>query len=515
MTEPFGWASESANPERRSRIGSRAVIALVASLAIMAWTGWKFWDTAIIASARGKIWKALHGNESIRLLKSGDGTFDERLNAVGNLRIVGGDDEIDEAIATLIATLNDESIEVRTMAAQSLGSLVFQTLSRGLKKPWPSEQVKKWKETATEALLKGLSDKDPEFRVAVCTGLQTMFSRDPSLPPSPQLQTAVRQGTVKWNRTTAREYSGSPEEEPPRELVAALKDESAAVRTAASQALARFPFELDSVIPSLVSMLEDSDPAVRRAASGALAVAWPTSVVVPTLIDALKSQNRAARSYSALMLGRIGPEAKEALPGLIAILKEPVDYTPKPRSVFGYDLMDPNPSRESAIALARIAPDRATLQLLIELLSTGNPDEPGVPVRWNYIAEALLEIGPQASEAAPAMIAAIDRLLDSKNPISDVDAVVDAIGRLSRDPTDSAATVGALIRWLDPRFQKWNGRRRAVEILGRLGRAAAPSLPKLKEIQNGKDAHLQAAAAAAIAAIEADSKPSPSVGTSR
>ena len=50
------------------------------------------------------------------------------------------DDEIEEAIATLIATLGDENAQVRAMAAQSLGALVLQTVEVPGKRLWPQSK---------------------------------------------------------------------------------------------------------------------------------------------------------------------------------------------------------------------------------------------------------------------------------------------------------------------------------------------------------------------------------------
>jgi HEAT repeat protein len=490
---------------------------MVASLAIITGIGWKFWDTAIITSTRLKIWNTFSTDDSIRLLRSGGGTSDERLNAARNLWQVGGDDEIDEAIATLIATLGDEDVDVRTMAARSLGSLVSQTQSRGQKTPLPPEQMKKWQEAATKALVKGLSDNVPEFRVAVCTCLQMIKSRNPNWQGSRQLWAAIEKGTVKWNRTTVKEYSGLSDEAPPPELVAALKDESMVVRRAVILTLAQFALGLDSVIPILFPMLEDSNPSTRLAAGQVLNAAWPTSVIVPTLIDGLKSQNRDVRWHSARLLGQVGPEASAAVPLLTAILEEPIASTPAEKLRVG--TIEPSLSREAAIALVRIAPDETTLKLLVEMLSTGKPDQPGIPERWTDAAEALREMGPQAREAVPALTVALNQLLDSQKPMPEPYGMVDAIGRISRDSAHSAATVDVLMRLLDPKYQAWypNTRSHAVEILGTFGRMATVAIPKLKALQNEKGLLVDtaAAAAASVAAIEADSKLNPSGGNSR
>ena len=84
----------------------------------------EYWDTAIVTSARLKIWNTFDVANSIRLLKSTGAAPEERLNAAANLRTVEADDEIGEAIATLIAAINDENTQVRITTVQSLGALV-------------------------------------------------------------------------------------------------------------------------------------------------------------------------------------------------------------------------------------------------------------------------------------------------------------------------------------------------------------------------------------------------------
>jgi HEAT repeat protein len=475
MTEVPGWDSQSRDPERRFDIGRRRLTALVASFAIIASMGWVFWDTTFITAARLKIWYAFNGDDSMRPLRMGAESSEDRLDAAGSFRSIGRDDEISESIATLIAALNDENARVRFNAVNSLGTLVFQAQARGRQKPSDPEQVKKWREAAIAALVKGFSDKDPDFRVAICTALQVM-----------------RRGVTNNN------------EAPPPELIAALKDDSVAVRKAATQALAQFPHGFDSAIPFLLSMLDDSSPLFRSTAAQALSAAWPNPAVVPGLIDGLKSRNREVRYRSAQLLGRVGPAANAAVPQLIAILKAPIDSS-SGQAIDDFDHKH-DPGRAAAFALGRIAPNDATVKLFIEMLSTGKAEEPGVPDRWIEVAEALHEMGPEASKVVPAVIAALNQLLDSKKNLPHLDPMVEAIGRLAPDSSSAAAGADVLTRLLDPRYRSRHSkaRSRAVEILGRLGRAATAAIPRLRALAQEPDV-IRITAAAALAAIEADS----------
>jgi hypothetical protein len=197
----------------------------------------------------------------------------------------------------------------------------------------------------------------------------------------------------------------------------------------------------------------------------------------------------------------------------MATLNEPID------SSRGQGLNDlwyyQNPVREAAIALSRIAPNDVAIKRSIEMLSTGKPDEPGIPERWISAAAVLGEIGPRAGMAIPAMITALNQLLDSKKEMPGLYQMVDAIVRCSPHPAYSAATVAVLVRMLDPKYQSSGIRSSVAEILGRIGRAAAPALPRLKELQNetGLFEYTRNAAAASVVAIEADLKLNASGGS--
>ncbi len=77
--------------------------------------------------------------------------------------------------------------------------------------------------------------------------------------------------------------------------------------------------------PELFAALNDEASDVRQATFDAMVAVQPTPAAVPNLIEALGSRERQFRSQAAWLLGRIGPEAKNAVPALLAILKETVD----------------------------------------------------------------------------------------------------------------------------------------------------------------------------------------------
>jgi HEAT repeat protein len=118
-------------------------------------------------------------------------------------------------------------------------------------------------------------------------------------------------------------------------------------------------------VAAQIQRLKDKDPLVRRAAAGALG-------------SALRNVN------AAVALGRIGPGTKQAVPALIAALKDP----------------DAEVRRLAVVALGGIGPGpREVVPALIAALKDDNTF-----VRWSA-AYALGMIGPGANEAVAALIA--------------------------------------------------------------------------------------------------------------
>ena len=95
-----------------------------------------------------------------------------------------------------------------------------------------------------------------------------------------------------------------------------LRDGDPAVRKAAINALGNFGPLASEVVPDLIEALADGQlwtPAVEALAK----IGVPA---IPHLIQALDNENRGVRAGAAEALGKIGPEAKEAVQKLIEIL---------------------------------------------------------------------------------------------------------------------------------------------------------------------------------------------------
>jgi HEAT repeat protein len=357
-----------------------------------------------------------------------------------------------------------------------------------------------------------------------------MARRPPSqgLPPAEQLA-ALQDKSNAVRRRTAKLIYGAPDVTLPPELAAALRDESAQVRTAAARALARFGPDLGPEIPTLFAMMERDETDVQKACTEALQEVWPTPALVPTLIEFLKSRDSRIRIDAVFLLGRIGPEASQTIPDLIAILNERVDLDKRDGSdaktspsvaaglaarALGH--MGPRPEAIAAL-LDVISPEKLERIMAYErrraeqaqALPTQGKIGPGIDpdtfqrresFRIAVAVQALGEIGPPAVAAVPALISAFNNgwwLFPTGIPA--------ALGQIAPNSPAAPDAVGVLIRALDE--QSPSRRLEALEALGHFGTDAAAAIPKVQALQADRDASIRDAAAKSLAALEAPSQP--------
>jgi HEAT repeat protein len=101
-------------------------------------------------------------------------------------------------------------------------------------------------------------------------------------------------------------------------LVDSLQDELDLVRFHAAVALGDLGREARAAVPALIHLHQwDSDPAVRVEAAIALwKIDHKSAIAIPALIKGLAEENEFICWMAADCLGRIGPEAEEAIPAL-------------------------------------------------------------------------------------------------------------------------------------------------------------------------------------------------------
>jgi HEAT repeat protein len=171
-------------------------------------------------------------------------------------------------------------------------------------------------------------------------------------------------------------------------LITALRDHNCEVQITSMAALCGFESAADAAIPSLLKLTKHSNGFVRRWSVFSLGRMGPGRTnAVPNLIAALKDSDVSplpgssarVRETAAEVLGQLGPQAHAACSELKKLLADP----------------DAGVRREAAIALWRIASDREVLPILITELK-GNEDA-------KQLIAVLGEMGPIAKPAVPAI----------------------------------------------------------------------------------------------------------------
>jgi len=107
-------------------------------------------------------------------------------------------------------------------------------------------------------------------------------------------------------------------------LIAALKDDRARVRSTAADTLGHIGSGAQNAVPALIEAMKDKDADVRQNAIRALGkITRDPKVLVPPLIEALKSEYQNeyqnTRDSACRLLGKLGEEAKESVPALLAV----------------------------------------------------------------------------------------------------------------------------------------------------------------------------------------------------
>jgi HEAT repeat protein len=107
----------------------------------------------------------------------------------------------------------------------------------------------------------------------------------------------------------------------------------------------------DIPLSKLVRQLRDPDPMVRCRAAHLIGHLGPEAKdAVPALIAALKDdKNSGLRYHAARALGDIGPAAKDALPALVIASKEDKDPAVRFRAAEAIERIDPEAAKKAGI----------------------------------------------------------------------------------------------------------------------------------------------------------------------
>lgn len=198
----------------------------------------------------------------------------------------------------------------------------------------------------------------------------------------------------------------SPEVTAPA-LIKALKDPDegqmgeASVAQIAAFALGRFGADAAPAIPALMETMKSGHADTRRASIHALgSLGKQNAKVVKAIVGVLKNDpDFSLRAAAARSVGKIGPNAKDAIPALWEMLRLPIEV-----EIPGGQDSVTAARCESALALGDMA---AAAKELVPEMAKMIPDKT-VPISVRRcIVQALGKIGPDAKEGVPALVGAL------------------------------------------------------------------------------------------------------------
>jgi HEAT repeat protein len=199
------------------------------------------------------------------------------------------------AVAPLARLLSDPDLEVRSGAAQALGSIDHVELI--VQPQLPASPARR---QAALALEPHLNDKNADVRFWVLVGLDNLG----------------QEGIPVW--------------------VGALKHPDAATRRSAARVFSRnaVPLRSADAVPALLAAVDDGDAEVSRSARAALGQPLGPEFVAG-LVKVLEDAKAGHRVRAAEFLGAGGAAAREAVPRLTPLLKDP---DPQVRAAVGQAL---------------------------------------------------------------------------------------------------------------------------------------------------------------------------------
>lgn len=322
-----------------------------------------------------------------------------------------------EAVPALIKILRDNDLEMRQWATRCLWMIGV-----GI-------------ESAIPELLKGIESHDKELRRLSVTVLGKI---------GPAAKSAVPK------------------------LISFVRDPGSLVSSDAIEALGRIGgAEAASIMPELIPLLSDSSPYQSWAKK---AVAQLAPYNLPELIKGLKSSNLTVRVEVIEALGKVGPKAKDAVPGLMEIFK-------------GTNLMLRN---SSVMALCKIRV--GVIPKLFEVLGSNTVSLP---------IEAADELQMETSKAIRTFVEQDDReaiphiLAGLSNPNDEIRVnLAEALKILIRpEDEEQVSMLRNMPADRDPRVRAIE-----AELLGRIRRVEDKAILRLWGLVSDSDARVRQAA---------------------
>ncbi|MDY6804456.1 MAG: HEAT repeat domain-containing protein [Cyanobacteriota bacterium] len=358
--------------------------------------------------------------QALKLLKERSGDLDEQRWL--KYRVALGEEE--EAIAILLARLEDEDDFVRWSAAEAMGKLgkstpkALNTLVARLEDEqyfvrWNAAQalgkLGKGTPMVLDTLVARLEDGNDYVRRSAAEALGNLGKSTPMVLDA--LLARLEYDNNYWVRTNAAQALGKFGKSTPRvleALVARLEDEEYFVRWNAAQALGKLDQSTPRVLDALLARLEDGNDRVLWSAVEALGnLGHGTPRVLDTLLCAgLEHDSHRVRWNAAQALGNLGHGTPRVLDALFAGLENEDDLV---RS-------------HAAQALGKLG--KSTPTILGALVARLEDEE--YLVR-SHAAQALGKLGKKSGDVLAAIARWIEQHQDSEYIGYGIDALWDAV----------------------------------------------------------------------------------------
>ena len=271
-------------------------------------------------------------------------------------------------------------------------------------------------------------------------------------------------------------------------LTELLQTGSATLKQTAAMSLGMFGPYAKPALPALVAALEDENPGVRSMAASSLSGIVKFGIQSPKLHEALQrtlaDEEGQVRQYSVGIVSSLGPDAREAVPALLALYARDADAqgfrSVGARQVF-FALQSIGPAAREALPLLRLASvqpgdDRLAAAAALSCVSEDTQEiDAAVQVLIDALADERLramalyrlrQVGPRASKA----VAPLRALLNADAPTH-----LDAAAALVRIEGERAASAVEVLSKSLGSEEAAIAMRRLSDI-GPEGRALVPAL---------------------------------------